>query len=124
MEELRILPTKNSPEVIMTPEGIIRIRGRSIHEDVIDFFAPVEAWINEYIKTPADLTCVDINLEYFNSASAKAIIHLLQLVTYVQLKHKKFIFNWFYEEGDEDILERGEYFASVLSVPFNFIRQS
>jgi len=124
MEELRILPTKNSPEVIMTSEGIIRIRGRSIHENVIDFFTPVEAWINEYIKTPADLTCVDINLEYFNSASAKAIIHLLQLVTYVQLKHKKFIFNWFYEEGDEDILERGEYFASVLSVPFNFIRQS
>lgn len=122
MEELRILPTKNSPEVIMTPEGIIRIRGRSIHENVIDFFAPVEVWVNEYIKTPADLTCVDINLEYFNSASAKAIIHLLQLVTYVQLKHKKFIFNWFYEEGDEDILERGEYFASVLSVPFNFIR--
>ena len=124
MEELRILPTKNSPEVIMTPGGIIRIRGRSIHENVIDFFAPVEAWVNEYIKTPADLTCVDINLEYFNSASAKAIIHLLQIVTYVQLKHKKFIFNWFYEEGDEDILERGEYFASVLSVPFNFIRLS
>ena len=124
MEELRILPTKNSPEVIMTPGGIIRIRGRSIHENVIDFFAPVEAWVNEYIKTPADLTCVDINLEYFNSASAKAVLHLLQLVTYVQLKHKKFIFNWFYEEGDEDILERGEYFASVLSVPFNFIRLS
>ena len=108
----------------MTPGGTIRIRGRSIHENVIDFFAPVEAWVIEYIKTPADLTCVDINLEYFNSASAKAIIHLLQLVTYVQLKHKKFIFNWFYEEGDEDILERGEYFASVLSVPFNFIRLS
>ena len=122
MEELRIAPTRNSPEVIMTPGGIIRIRGRSIHENVVDFFEPVEAWINEYIKTPADLTCVDINLEYFNSASAKAIIHLLQLVIYVQLKHKKFIFNWYYEEGDEDILERGQYFASVLSVPFNFIR--
>lgn len=124
MRELRIEPTKNSPEVVMTPGGTIRIKGRSIHENVIDFFAPVEAWVNEYLKTPADLTCVDINLEYFNSASAKAIIHLLQLVTYVQLKHKKFIFNWFYEEGDEDILERGEYFASVLSVPFNFIRLS
>lgn len=122
MEELRIAPTRNSPEVTMTPGGIIRIRGRSIHENVVDFFEPVEAWINEYIKTPADLTCVDINLEYFNSASAKAIIHLLQLVIYVRLKHKKFIFNWYYEEGDEDILERGQYFASVLSVPFNFIR--
>jgi len=122
MKEIRIAPTRNSPEVIMTPGGFIRIKGRSIHENVVDFFVPVESWINEYIKDPADITCVDINLEYFNSASAKTIIHLLQIVTYVQLKNKKFIFNWFYEEGDEDILERGQYFASVLDVPFNFIR--
>ena len=26
------------------------------------------------------------------------------------------------EEGDDDILERGEYFASVLDVRFNFIK--
>jgi hypothetical protein len=32
------------------------------------------------------------------------------------------VFNWYYEEGDEDILERGEYFASVLDVRFNFIK--
>ncbi len=122
MEELRIPPTRNSPEVILTPEGFIRIKGRSIHENVVDFYEPVESWITEYIKNPADITCVDINLEYFNSASAKTIIHLLQIVTYVQLKNKKFLFNWFYEEGDEDVLERGQYFASILDVPFNFIR--
>jgi hypothetical protein len=122
MEELRIPPTRNSPEVILTPEGFIRIKGRSIHENVVDFYEPVESWLTEYIKNPADLTCVDINLEYFNSASAKTIIHLLQIVTYVQLKDKKFLFNWFYEEGDEDVLERGQYFASVLDVPFSFIR--
>ncbi|MBW6502260.1 MAG: DUF1987 domain-containing protein [Bacteroidales bacterium] len=122
MEELRIPPTRNSPEVILTQEGFIRIKGRSIHENVVDFYEPVESWITEYIKNPADITCVDINLEYFNSASAKTIIHLLQIVTYVQLKNKKFLFNWFYEEGDEDVLERGQYFASVLDVPFNFIR--
>ncbi len=122
MEELRISPTKNTPEVILNPEGIIRIRGRSIHENVTDFFAPVEEWVTDYIVNPAEVTCVDMNLDYFNSASAKVFIHLLQKVTYVALKHKKFIFNWYYEEGDEDILERGEYFASVLDVPINFIR--
>jgi hypothetical protein len=63
-----------------------------------------------------------MKLEYFNSASAKVFIQLLQKLTYVKLKNKKLIFNWYYEEGDEDILERGEYFASVLDVPFNFIR--
>jgi hypothetical protein len=122
MKELRISPSKNSPEIILTPEGTIRIKGRSIHENVISFFKPVEHWISEYITNPADVTCVDINLEYFNSASAKVFIHILQKITYVQLKHKKFIFNWYYEDGDEDILERGEYFASILDVPFNFIK--
>jgi hypothetical protein len=122
MEELRISPTKNTPEIILNPQGIIRIKGRSIHENVTDFFEPVEDWISEYITVPADITSVDMNLEYFNSASAKVFIHILQKVTYVTLKHKKFVFNWYYEEGDEDILERGEYFASVLDVKFNFIK--
>jgi hypothetical protein len=39
----------------------------------------------------------------------------------VALKNRKVFINWFYEEGDEDILERGEYLSSVLDVPFNFI---
>jgi len=124
MEELRISPTKNSPEVFLNPNGIIKIRGRSIHENVTDFFSPVEDWITGYILSPADVTCVDLSLEYFNSASAKVLIHILQKITYVSLKHKKFIFNWYFEDGDEDILERGEYFASVLDVPFNFIKIS
>jgi hypothetical protein len=122
MKELRISPTKNSPDILLNPDGIIKIMGRSIHENVAEFFAPVEEWIVEYIEVPAEITCVDMNLEYFNSASAKVFIHLLELLKHVTLKNKKFIFNWYYEDGDEDILERGEYFSVVLDVAFNFIR--
>jgi hypothetical protein len=122
MEELRLTATKNTPEVVLLPEGFIRIRGRSIHENVTEFFSPVEKWFSEYIEKPADNTCIEMNLEYFNSASAKVFIHLLQKITYVSLKDKKFVVNWYYEDGDEDILERGEYFSSVLDIPFNFIR--
>ena len=122
MKELRISSTKNSPEIIMSPDGTVKIRGRSIHENVADFFMPVENWISEYIESPAELTIVEMNLEYFNSASAKVFIHLLEMLKHVSLKNGKFIFNWYYEDGDEDILERGEYFSSVLDTPFNFIK--
>ncbi len=122
MNELKIAPTKNSPEISMNPDGVIRIKGRSIHENSIVFFKPVEEWVKEYVKDPADLTCIEVNLEYFNSASAKILINLLQKISYVRLKNKKFVINWYYEEGDEDILERGEYFSSVLNLPFSFIR--
>lgn len=122
MNALRIAPTKNSPEIILSPDGMIKILGRSIHENVAEFFEPVEEWIEGYLEEPAEITCVDMNLEYFNSASAKVFIHLLEMLKHVSLKNCKFIFNWYYEEGDEDILERGEYFAVVLDVPFNFIK--
>jgi hypothetical protein len=122
MEDLRIQPTKNTPEIILNPEGIIKIRGRSIHENAAAFFAPVEEWVSSYILNPANVTSVDMALDYFNSASAKILISLLQKITYVSLKHKKFIINWYYEEGDEDILERGEYFATILDVHVNFIK--
>ena len=46
----------------------------------------------------------------------KYIIKLLQKFRKVLFKDKKLYINWFYEEGDEDILERGEYFSSVLDI--------
>jgi len=124
MKELKITPTKTSPEIILSPEGSIRIKGRSIHENVNEFFAPVEKWVAEYLRIPADITCVDMILEYFNSASAKAFIHLLEQIKHVSLKNKKYVINWYYDDGDEDILERGEYFSSILDTPFNFIKIS
>jgi hypothetical protein len=124
MEEFKLSQSKNTPEILLNPEGNILIRGRSIHENVSEFFAPVEDWITQYIINPAEITCVDMNLEYCNSASAKVLIHMLQKITYVTLRDKRFVFNWYYEEGDDDILERGQYFAAILDVPFNFIRLS
>ena len=122
MEELKFTPTKNTPEIILNPDGIIKIRGRSIHENAAAFFSPVEEWVAEYIQNPANVTSVEMSLDYFNSASAKIFISILQKITWVTLRHKKFVINWYYEEGDEDILERGEYFASILDVPVNFIK--
>ena len=122
MKELKIAPTKTSPEIILSPDGLVKIKGRSIHENVAEFYSPVEKWVSEYIKAPADVTCVDMNLEYFNSASAKVFIHLLEKIKHVSLKDKKYVINWYYEAGDEDILERGEYFSSILDIPFSFFR--
>lgn len=124
MDQYRIEPSRNTPEIVLRPDGNMKIKGRSIHENVADFYQPILDWIEVYISDPPDTTYVDIHLEYFNSSSAKYIIQLLQRLRMVALKNKKFFINWFYEEGDEDILERGEYFSSVLDIPFNFIEIS
>lgn len=124
MEARKIEPTKKTPEVYLGPEGVIKIWGRSISEDAKGFYDDVNLWIDEYLEAPAEVTSVEITLEYFNSASAKQIIMILQKLLLLTLRHKKLNVNWFYEEGDEDILEKGEYFSSILNLKFNFIELS
>lgn len=124
MRVIKRVQTRSSPEVILDPAGFIRFKGRSILEDSASFYEPVIDWLDNYVSSPATQTVVDIELEYFNSATAKFIITIIQLLSTVTFRNRKLKVNWYYEEGDEDILERGEYIASVLEVNFNFIRIS
>ena len=55
MNELRIAAAKNSPEILLSRGGLIRIKGRSVHENALEFFKPVDDWVNDYINEPADV---------------------------------------------------------------------
>jgi hypothetical protein len=117
----KILSTSGSPEIILNPLGIITIRGRSINSNFNELSIEIEEWIDKYISNPAEITYIDFYLEYFNKADTKVLISMLKKIESLKLMSKKFIINWYYEEGDEDILEKGEYFSSELNIPFNFI---
>jgi hypothetical protein len=119
--ELRILPTKDTPEIILNPDGMIKIVGRSMFANVDDFTKQLEVWIEEYICDPADITCVDFHLEYLSTNNQKFYITLLRKIEPIKLMNKKYIINWYYEEGDEDILEKGEYISSVVEISFHFV---
>ena len=121
IKKLQILPTKRTPEIILNPDGVITIRGRSMIGNVPESSKQIEDWIDKYICNPADLTCVDFYLEYLNTNNIKFYISLLEKMAPIKLKDKEFMINWYYEEGDEDILEKGEYISSFLDVTFNFI---
>ena len=122
-ENQKISPSKQTPEVILDPKGTIKFSGRLISENAEDFFNPIEEWINEYFKNPAEITSVEISLEYMNSAGTKYLLEIIRKITHILLKKnsKKFIINWYYSEEDEDMLDKGRLFSSVLDVPFNFI---
>jgi hypothetical protein len=120
----KIQPTKSTPEITLNPNGMIRIKGRSMIGNIIEFSRQIDDWIDKYLIDPADLTCVDFYLEYLNTNNLKFYISLLKKIETVKLKNKKLMINWYYEEGDEDIIEKGEYISSVLDIPYNFIMLS
>jgi hypothetical protein len=122
LKEIHILPSKITPEISLNPEGMIEIKGRSMDVDLTEFYKQPEVWVDEYICNPADITCVDIFLEYFNEINLFFYISMLRKIASIKLKNKKYIINWYYEEGDEDILEKGENISYILNIPFNFIK--
>ena len=121
MDNLLIESTKKTPEVFFSTDGRIKISGRSIPEDATKFYDDLYEWIYYYCLEPSDTTTVDIELEYFNSGSSKALLHILRALVDVSKHGHKLTINWYYEEGDDDIMERGEYYESILETKFNFI---
>jgi len=117
----KIESTKNTPEITLNPEGFISLKGRSMNVNMTEFFKQIEDWIDLYISAPAEETCFDIYLEYLDTTNLNFYITLLKKVELIKLKNKKYIINWYYEEGDEDIAEKGEDISSILNLPFNFI---
>jgi hypothetical protein len=119
-----IAPTNSTPEIILDPNGVIKIKGRSMDKNAAEFYKQIDIWIDAYINNPADITRIDIRLEYFNSANSMIFISLLRKIANVKLKDKELTINWYYEEDDEDILAQGENISSVLDIPINLIMTS
>lgn len=120
----KISPTKNTPKVILDPKGMFKLTGRLISENPLDFFNSIEEWLNEYLKNPAEITFVEICLEYINSVGTKYLLNIIHEIVNIHLQKnkKKFVINWYYKEEDEDMREKGTFFSSVLKVPINFIK--
>lgn len=121
VEKIFIEGTRKTPMVSLDPEGILKFEGRSIPEDASLFFDSIVEWIEKYVKLPNDKTQINIALEYLNSGTSKFILQFLKMLKDHPQKNHKLIVNWYYEEGDDDILERGEYYASILDIQINYI---
>lgn len=120
LEPVILEKTKNSPEIILDVENnSFKIAGRSIVENPGEFYAPIYNWLNEYVKAPLDFTNFIIDLEYFNSSSARQIMEIIMLLEKINKNtDKKVKVSWMYEEGDEMSKERGDEIKLVSKLDF------
>ena len=118
---IHILPTDYSPEFLLSPEGNIKIKGRGLFGSKTEIPEQIMNWIDEYLSNPAEITYIFIAFEYLNSFSTTILVSIFKKITQVIFLNKKFVIHWYYEEGDEDILERGEYITETYNIPNEFI---
>ncbi len=122
MTSIRIEKTRKTPDITFNAEsGKLQIEGKSIPENSIEFYKPLVAWLDEYGKNPVETTEVNIKLEYFNTSSSKCILDVFKKLEAIYKQNHKVEINWYYEEDDEDMLEAGEDYQSILKIPFKMI---
>jgi len=115
---------KKVPFLILDKKkGLIELRGSSIMEDPHAFYDPVMAWIYDYVKNPKD-TLVNIDLEYFNTSSAKILLILFKALSKINKSGFNLEVNWHYDKDDDDIRDTGHNFAVMSNVKFNFLEKN
>jgi len=113
--------TQSTPEVKLDKEnGEMEFSGRSLPENVKEFYNPIIEWIDNYLKEPQSSTKVIFNFEYFNTASSKMILDIIEKLSELN-NNSDLKVDWYYIEEDDDMLEAGEDYSDITEIPFNFI---
>jgi len=117
-----IKETLYTPAVkIITDEHRVIISGQSRLEDPSYFYEQLTILLDESINDFKTHASIDFILNYLNSSSSKWLFHILKGIQ-TKFQGKKIVtINWFFDNDDESMLEAGEVFQSLLSLPFNLV---
>jgi hypothetical protein len=116
---IRIGGTEDTPQIVLDKEGNeFAISGRSLPENAIKFYTPIQLWVEDYIKEPNASTEVIINFDYFNSSSVIQIFEILLKFQKISMMGKDVKVVWIYDKNDELMEAEGLEIKSVLDMPF------
>ncbi len=135
MEPLNIKGDDISPDIVLNHyENIFSISGESRPENPLKYYERVFSWFNDYFNyfyvlndmRDSDIVVtkkLKIDLDYFNSTSAKVLFDLFTLL--VNTGAKKFRINfeidWYYHADDLDMLDAGKEMEALCGITFNYI---
>ncbi|MBN1118377.1 MAG: DUF1987 domain-containing protein [Bacteroidales bacterium] len=122
MEALDIQGTNDTPKVLLDAENeVFEISGRSLPEDVVNFYKPVLDWLDEYKENPKEYTEFVFRYIYFNTATSKLIQDIIFKLEAMYEEGHNIQIMWFYEDEDEDMQDVGEEFQELCDVPFELV---
>jgi hypothetical protein len=124
METLNIEMTPKTPLVKFdASNGYLELSGRSIPENTMEFYGPLFDLIDKYALQPQKDTKLKIQLEYFNTSSSKCLLDIFKKLQNIHSSGKSnVIVEWYYEEDDEDMLEAGEDYQTIVKLNFEMIK--
>jgi hypothetical protein len=124
MDSLRIERTKYTLEIDLdAASGRLRFAGESYPENARAFFAPVFAWIDEFLATKPPNVAVELSLDYLNTSSTKCLLDLLEVFDRFRSSGGSPSVVWYYSKDDEDTLTMGQDIAEDTGLPIQFVER-
>jgi hypothetical protein len=118
---LRIESTLKSPFVYLdSKEGIIVIFGKSISDNVVEFFKPILEFIDNHFQDKKMIQ-VYFRIIYCGSASGKYLQLLVKKLDKIFLQGQNMNIFWFQEEENYDMYTDGQEYQNFTSIPFNIV---
>lgn len=122
MEKLIVQQGEDTPSITFDKENsVFEISGKSFPDNVIEFYEPVLGWLKMYSESPLSKTEVTINLDYFNTSSAKIILDILQILSAMHKKGLDVKVKWLFSEDDEDLEQAGLRYSKVANIPIEVV---
>ena len=122
MENLLINKTDKTPSIKFNTDGELRIEGRSIPENSIEFYQGVISWLTEFKKTNPKKIDLHVSLEYFNSSSGKLLLILFRHLEQIKKEGYDAKVYWYHVKNDEDMAEAGQDYESIIKLPFKYVQ--
>lgn len=123
MQNIDIASTDRSPSVHFdVARSHLAIKGESYPEDAAKFFGPVLQRLRQFLqKADVHGLRLDLEMSYFNSSSAKALMNIFQIAEEAAAAGKDIVINWCFHEDDDAMREFGEDFSEdIAKARFNF----
>jgi len=120
MDNLFIEGKINSPTVNFDcSNGNLKLTGRSIPENPVKFYRPLESWLVSFLDTQPKKIVFYIYLDYLNTHSTECVLILFKkLESYLKISNAEVKVIWNYDYDDEDMEILGNDLASIADVPF------
>lgn len=121
LENLIIEPQPITPFVkFKSDQGLLLIKGKSMSEDALDFYAPIVTIVDNYLNQAEKLTCY-LYFKEFNLATAKSLFHLFKTLSEHHILGKRITINWFADWHNNEMLQTGIDYADIYDLKINIL---
>ncbi|MBN1117268.1 MAG: DUF1987 domain-containing protein [Bacteroidales bacterium] len=125
MKRLILSATDYTPAIDLNPANLsMHFTGVSRPENVGLFYQQVIDWVEEIpyeLKELGSSTLkIVFKLDYCNSATQKYILIILEKIVEIKDQGLDLVVEWYYDQGDDKMLEDGEDISDAIGLAFNF----